>query len=480
MNKKIKFLFPFFILSLFLLPSVSSASKINSKDSSFSQKNNRTYKSKKLEKKNNRIVYRKFLDKSVPYIGADKAHSLSVTGQGSYVVVIDSGIYSSHPMFSEKVALEACFTVANSCPNKTNKQIGKNAALPVDWHGSHVSGIAAGKASDIVGVAPDAKIIAVNVFDKDDSSSETSIINALKWVKSISSTYKIAAVNMSLGTSRIYRSTCDNVSPSLTKIIHELYSLNVAVVVAAGNSYSLGMSNPACISKVVSVAAISGSGNITSFSNISKDTTFAAPGLQIKSAGSSDSYRLASGTSMAAPHVAGVFALYRQLYPDHSIDLAVANLKSISTLAFDPYSKISVSSINVSSINNLNSTYPSTTTTIPLSTSTTISLPVEVPSIPTLPPLPSFKPFLNKIYSPTSLSDFFYIRYQDSFAPKNLVSHYVLDCGTSTYQVPLNLYSSNNIYKISQTPNFVSCFMYALMKDGTHSAYSTPIFLSRG
>jgi len=477
MTKKIK---PIFILSLiltFFIPVHSSLAINVDNKVSVSKKDKRTYKLKKLEKKKNRIVYRKFLDTSVAYIGANKAHQLSVTGQGTYVVIIDSGINSTHPMFFDKVALEACFTAAQSCPNKTNKQIGPGSASPVDWHGSHVSGIAAGKAADIVGVAPDAKIIAVNVFDKDQSSSELSISNALKWVHSISKDYNIASVNMSLGTSRIYKSFCDTVSPSLTTAIHNLYSVNVPVIAAAGNSYSLGMSNPACISKVISVAAISENGAITSFSNVSQNTTFAAPGFQILSAASSNTYRLASGTSMSAPHVAGVFALYRQLYPTHSIDLSVSNLKSISSLAYDPYSAIKLSSINVSSISSLTD-IPTTTTTLVSSTTTT--LPSELPVIPTLPPLPSFKPFLNKIYTPTSLSDFFYIRYQDTFAPKHKVSHYVLDCVTSQYQVPLNLTSINNIYKISQRPNFISCSMYGIMKDNTKSAVSTPIYLSKG
>lgn len=479
MIKKIKLIFILSLtLTLFAPVHSSLAVEFNNKIST-SNKDKRTYKIKKLEKKKNAIVYRKFLDTSTTYIGANKAHQLSVTGKGTYVVIIDSGIYSDHPMFSGKVALEACFTAANSCPNKTNKQTGPRSATPVDWHGSHVSGIAAGKAADIVGVAPDAKIIAVNVFDKDQSSSELSILNALKWVYSISKNYNIASVNMSLGTSRIYKSFCDTVSPSLTSAIHNLHSVNVPVIAAAGNSYSLGMSNPACISKVISVAAISENGAVTSFSNISENTTFAAPGFQILSAGAVNTYRLASGTSMSAPHVAGVFALYRQLYPTHSIDVSVANLKSISPVAYDPYSTIKISSINVSSIVGLGDTPTVPTTTIPPSTTTTTTSP-QVPVIPTLPPLPSFKPFLNKIYTPTSLSDFFYIRYQDTFAPKDKVSHYVLDCGTVQYQVPLNLYSTNNIYKISQRPIFISCSMYAIMKDNTKSAISTPIYLSKG
>jgi len=475
-KSKIKFII---IISLF----ISFITHMSSVDASASTKNDiRLFKNKKLEKKNNKIVYRKFLNTSVPYIGADKVHSLSVTGKGTHVVVIDSGINATHPMVANKIALQACFTVNSSCPNSTNKQIGGNAANQVDWHGTHVAGIAAGKSSTLIGVAPDASIIPINVFDKDDSSSEASLINSLKWVLSISSNYNIAAINMSLGTSRIFRGYCDNVSPTLTSLIHQLYNKNIPVVVAAGNSYSLGMSHPACISKVVSVAALGLDGRITSFSNLSENTTFAAPGYKIISSADYQDYRQASGTSMSAPHVSGIFALYKQKFPNHSIATAVANLVSISPKAIDPYSRLSIPSINVSSLFSSVDNPTVTTTTIPSSPPSTlpVHLPPETPSIPSLPPLPSFKPYLTKIYTPTLQSSFFYIRYQDTFAPKNSIIKYVLDCSIKQYDIPYEPFVTNHVYKVSFKPDFSSCSMYAIMTDGTKSAVSSSIFLSRG
>lgn len=447
------------------------------------KKDIRLFKNKKLEKKNNKIVYRKFLQTSVPYIGADKVHNLSVTGHGTHIVVIDSGINATHPMFSGKITMQACFTVNASCPNSTNRQIGGNAAKQVDWHGSHVAGIALGKSSAMVGVAPDASLIAVNVFDRDDSSSETSLINALKWVLSISSDYNIAAINMSLGTSKLFRGYCDNVSPTLTSLIHQLYNKNIPTVVAAGNSYSLGMAHPACISKVISVGAIGEDGRVTSFSNLSENTTFTAPGYKITSAGDYEDYRELSGTSMSTPHVAGVFALYRQKYPQHNIATAVANLVSISPKAIDPYSRLSIPSINVSSLfSSTDNPVVPTTSTIPSIPTTSLPayLPPETPYIPPLPNLPSFKPYLMKIYTPTSQSNFFYIRYQDTFAPKNSVSKYVLDCFVKQYDIPYEPFVSTHVFKVPLKPEFLSCNMYAIMKDGTKSATSSSIYLSRG
>jgi subtilisin family serine protease len=475
-NKHIHILLSFLIL-FFTAPTFVEAKSDTSKDKSSSVKySKKKFKNKKLEKKKGRIVYRKFLDSSSSHVGAPVAHSLSFTGKGSTVVIIDSGINSSHPMVRDKVILEACFTTTNSCPNKSNKQIGPGFAAPVHWHGTHVAAIAAGSPAQVTGIAPDAQIIAINVFDKDGSSSDSSIASALNWVANLKSSYNIAAVNMSLGTSRIYRSTCDNVSPAITTAIHKLYDKNIPVIAAAGNSSSIGMSNPACISKVVSVASTSLDNNINYFSNISSNTTFAAPGFQILSA-AGNSYRRSSGTSMAAPHVTGIFALYRQAYPSHTLPIAITNLVNISDTATDLYSSIKIPSINISKITQ-SVDAPSPTTTIPSSPSST--LPPKVPTIPTIAPQPLFKPLLMKLNTPTSNSSFFYVTYQDSFAPKSLVSHYVLDCGISTYNLPFDSFKNTHVYKINSYPLFTSCFMYAIMKDGTLSAKSTLKFLDRG
>lgn len=453
---------------------VQSAVSPRNADAQTTQKVKRTYKSAKLEKRKNRVVYRKVLQNSVPVTGAPVMHASSYTGSGTYIVIIDSGINSSHPMLSGKVALEACFTVANSCPNKTNKQTGTGSAVPVDWHGSHVSAIAAGT----IGVAPGAKIIAVNVFDKDQSSDEISIVNALNWVLSISSKYNIASINMSLGTSRTYQGYCDSVSPKTTTAVHALYQKNIPVVVAAGNSYSLGMSNPACISKVVSVAATNLNSYITAFSNLSSTTTFAAPGLQIVSAAYGSETKSASGTSMAAPHVAGILALYRQAYPDHNIDKMLQRLTAASPLSIDPYSSLRIPAINVSTLLTVPMDPPSTTTPPTTSPVVTTTMPLV---IPTNPPMPAFKPNLTKIRANSVTSNFFYIMYNDSLVDKNIVIDYALECSDgSFYKIPLNVHTTSNVYLVNSIPNFNSCIMYANLKDGTRSASTSSVMIKKG
>jgi subtilisin family serine protease len=447
-------------------------------------KKKRTYKPTQLEKtvvnKKSRIVYRKFLDKSVPYIGANVMHKSNYTGKGAYVVLIDTGANKYHPMLKGKIALEACFTIKKSCPNGTNKQIGSGAAQPVDWHGSHVSGIMAGDYQQYIGVAPDAKIIAINVFDDDLSSSDSSIISALNWVRSIAPDYNIASINMSLGTSKIYQGYCDNVSPPMTTAIHNLYVRNIAVVVAAGNSYSLGMSSPACISRVISVAAVNYNGVIASFSNLAPHTTFAAPGVAIVSAGSGATFTPASGTSMASPHVAGLFAVYRQIYPKHTLSQAVARITASSKTATDIYSDIKIPSINVANILSIedNPTTTTTSTTLPWINPPTTTVPG--PTTTTISK-PAYKPSSLKIRIPTSSSAYFYVSYSDSTVNKFEINDYTLACDSSTYYtIPVENGFNNHTYRIDLTPIFASCVMYANLKDGTKSASSTRTYLTIG
>ena len=320
-----------------------------------------------------RVKFTYNLDLSIPKINADKAIDLGYTGQDVYVAVIDTGIEVAHPFFQNRVALEACFS--EQCPNGEQSMIGPGAAQPVHWHGTHVSGIIAGQNNTFTGVAPSAKIIAINVFDPSGGAYDESIIDALNWINSISSEYNIASVNMSLGSSAIFKNTCDDYIPAMTQAIKDLKDKNIATVVASGNSYAIGMSAPACISYAVSVAATSTwTDEVTQFSNISQYTTLSAPGLSIESAKLMGSYSAASGTSMAAPHVAGAFAVYRSKFGVQSVDKVVADFQSTASPALDKYSGIYSKRIDFTKLFTGNNPVPpvtTTTTTVPVVTTTT-------------------------------------------------------------------------------------------------------------
>jgi subtilisin family serine protease len=332
----------------------------------------------------NRIQFKFDLDVSVPYIGGKFAQDSGFKGSGTNVVIIDTGVEKSHPFFQNRVVLEACF--ADVCPNGTDEMIGEGAAKPVHFHGTHVAGIAAGYDSTMSGVAPQVGIIAVNIFDPYGIAYDESIIRALRWVHTISSQYDIAAVNMSLGTSTVFKTTCDNYIPEMTEAIESLKYKGIATVVSAGNSYSVGMSSPACISSAVSVAAMSSyTGKITTFSNVSQYTTLSAPGQTIKSSGLMGTYRTASGTSMAAPHVTGAIAVYRNKFGNQPVNKMVLDLQGSSQTSLDEYSGIVTKRLDLFKLIDSSYVPPVTSTTIPATTTT--SVPPTTTTTTSVPPV---------------------------------------------------------------------------------------------
>jgi subtilisin family serine protease len=270
-----------------------------------------------------------------------------LTGLNQVIGVIDTGVDFSNPELAGKSVAEGCFSDVNKeagiksyslCPNGSNSQTGIGSSKPCEGlpgcnHGSHVSGIAAGRSTsrNHAGIAPDAKIVAVNVFHivenkekctpknngkfKDFTPPATSkciftsnfaYLKAIDFMIDQNKITPLAAVNMSLGT---YETKNDNCDDKETPNFHALIDQGVPLIIASGNSYNKGqMSHPACQSRVISVGAYDEALKTDLFfSNVSPNTTIFAPGFQIKSIGIG-----MSGTSMAAPMVAGTSALLSQ------------------------------------------------------------------------------------------------------------------------------------------------------------------------
>jgi len=317
-----------------------------------------------------KVVFRIDLQEAIPSIGANNSYELGFTGEGTYVAVIDTGVEVDHAFLAGKVALEACFS--SECPNGETEMYGPGAATPVHWHGTHVAGIIAGENGDFHGVAPDSKIIAINVFDKNGAALDENIVRALAYIVSLTGDYNIAAVNMSLGGQQPFTETCDTYLPAVTAEIHNLRIKNVATVISSGNNYSLGMSSPACISEAVSVAASHITHNlITDFSNLSEFTTLAAPGYGINSSKMSGAYGTASGTSMAAPFVAGAFAVYRSKYGVQLVEDVVDAFQETAVPATRSYTGIIAKRLDLHSLFAL--PIPPTTTVAPSSSTSSTS-----------------------------------------------------------------------------------------------------------
>jgi len=300
------------------------------------------------------------LSNSVPVIGADSAHTLGFTGQGKTVAILDTGVDKIHPMLVDKVVSEACYTQNDppnsfGCPNGMESQLGDGAAIPCTVagcdHGTHVTGIAAGKEFDgLVGIAPDANIIAIQVFTSLFSEDDCGIgnapcigafhsdqIKAMERVYDLRNDFHIASVNLSLG-SGLFVESCD--SDPRKQIIDMLRSVGIATIAASGNNgFPIAMHAPACISSAISVGATTNSDQIwisgLRGSNTASFLDLLAPGRFIQSAVPGGGFGVKSGTSMATAHVTGAWAILKQLDPYASVDQILSALEDSGKLIVD-------------------------------------------------------------------------------------------------------------------------------------------------
>jgi subtilisin len=296
-----------------------------------------------------------FLPQSVPIVEGDQVWAQGFDGSGQVIAVVDTGVDGTHPFFAGKIVDEACFSsttgqTTSLCPNGQSQQIGPgsgvNCPLSIDlcWHGTHVAGIAAGNgaAAGVAysGVAKGAQIMSVQVFSRVTSPSAcpsfngclttftSDIMAGLERVYSVRAQRNFAAVNISLGVSGNFFNSCDN--DPLKPSIDNLRSAGIATVVAAGNGgATLAMSSPACISSAVSVSSTDKNDTVSSFSNISPLLSLLAPGGNILSSYPGGQWFVANpgGTSMAAPHVTGAFALLKQASPGASVSAILSALQ---------------------------------------------------------------------------------------------------------------------------------------------------------
>jgi subtilisin family serine protease len=478
-----------FIIVLIIFGLISSFvyTKVSAEDI-----NNKSYKNIKLEKKSDNIIYRMSdlvpsLKNSIPKINASALYNKGATGKGYSVAVLDTGVNSSHTFLSGRVVAEACFTYNKSCPNAENQMLGVGAAKPVHWHGTHVAGIIAGKDASSSGVAPDANIVAVNIFEKDGSAYEGSLLYALRYVLSVKDKYNIVAVNLSLGTSKVWTQTCDDVVPELTKIVQEFRAKNVAVVAAAGNSFSHGMANPACITGVIGVAAsYISTDTITDFSNISQYTTFAAPGYQIISSSSEGGFRSSSGTSMATPHVAGAFALYASYKPGLSVEQRVADLKNNCPKSLDTATGISVCRLDLASVAGSQGDVPTTSTTV-VSTTTTIPTPTTTTTVPNQSTTTTTVVYRTQMGKPRLHSVIIYksgvmvVSYADVLYGKSLVNYYSLKCSNGfETQLPVVNGRTNHTFSLLYTGEIMKyCILSSVSREGVNGPESALVFVSK-
>lgn len=187
-----------------------------------------------------------------------------------------------------------------------------NDVDPLDdnFHGTHVASTAAGNGS-VRGVAPDARLLAVKVLDANGNGFFSDVIAGMDWCTTNKATYNVTALSMSLGTEEVFASTCD--ARSEAQAVSRAFDSGLFVAVSSGNEgATTGVSSPACASKATAVGATSDADAVASFSNAWTNFLVLAPGNPVTAAYPGNLTSTLSGTSMAAPHVAGVSALLQQ------------------------------------------------------------------------------------------------------------------------------------------------------------------------
>ncbi len=271
------------------------------------------------------------LAESAPTIEADTMHSRGFTGAGRGVAILDTGI-DDHPAFGgrSRIVAEACFSDGD-CPNNSDTMVGPGAAAALmvggtpDSHGTHAASIAAGSAVPSLniqqGVAPEADIIGINIFHDaagEANAREWDLYYAIEWLTELAEDSPVVSANLSLGAGS-YDDHCDNVgSFGIGKeYFDDLIAAGVIPIAASGNAGQTDrVAFPACLSNTVAVGATSTSGGseqIASFSDLHPDLAdLVAPGHNIWAAKPGNDAGEQSGTSFAAPHVAGGIGLLRE------------------------------------------------------------------------------------------------------------------------------------------------------------------------
>ena len=307
------------------------------------------------------------LGSTTPIIGATTAADRGFTGTGQTIAILDTGVESGHPFLAGAVVDEACF---GSCPNGGSVQFGPGAGAPLPsfisgaFHGTHVAGIAAGHVTPNAGfrgTARGASIISVNVFHRVDNfwpfnfcGDEPSpcarywdadAIAGLDHVFNRRFNFSIAAVNMSFGGAAA-SSECGG-SP-YQAAVSNLRSAGIAPVAASGNDgFAAAIIEPACVPGVISVGATNDNDTVPQWSNSASFLDLLAPGVSVVSSVPGGGFANASGTSMAAPHVAGAFALLKQKFPSASVDALERLLKQTGLRVLDTGSGIVTPRIRV-------------------------------------------------------------------------------------------------------------------------------------
>jgi len=313
----------------------------------------------------NSAVGKPLLNLSTATLNVPLAWESGYRGAGQMVAVLDTGVQKSHEAFKDgngnsRIIYEGCFGTNGSglksiCPNQNFRgdspfeTPGAGSPGPVKAgenrmraHGTHVAGIAVGSSVQYPGIAPEAQLVPIQVFSYQGAEPVTvfaadllAAFEAGAWETQYSDNFPLT-VTMSFGL-ETHAGNCDKASTAysaLSNYVNIFKSRQIPVVSATGNDghRGRGLSFPSCIPNVIKVGSLDNDGTlqkISAFTNLANPANFTgpiflAPGGGVTSPAADPdndaAYDVRAGTSMAAPHVAGLYALAKSAMPDYSLD----------------------------------------------------------------------------------------------------------------------------------------------------------------
>ncbi|WP_020062907.1 S8 family peptidase [Bacillus sp. 123MFChir2] len=252
----------------------------------------------------------KEIPEGVKMIRAPEVWDTGQKGLGVVIAVIDTGCQKEHPDLRDNIISGKNFSNDGNDDDYSDN-IG---------HGTHVAGTIAAviNGDGVIGVAPEASLLILKVFDVDGYAKNENVIKAIDHAIAYTgpNQEKVRIINLSFGSSQD--------DPRLHEAVKRAVNANILVVCAAGNEgdndrSTIEIGYPAAYSESVCVGAVDLNKKITSFTNTNDEVDLVAPGQGILSTfpvgiednnpDSKPGYAILSGTSMATPHVSGAVAI---------------------------------------------------------------------------------------------------------------------------------------------------------------------------
>jgi hypothetical protein len=275
---------------------------------------------------------------SLPQIRQLDVAATGRVGAGATVAVLDTGVDFTRAAFGSCSApgVTGCkVQYANDFATNDNQ-------ADAHGHGTNVAAI-------VLGVAPGAKVLALDVFNG-GTAPGNAILSAIDWTIANRNTYNIAAMNLSLGSGS-YSSPCT--TDYFATAITNARNAGILAAIASGNgALSSAIASPACVPAAISVGAVydgnvggvsysacsdasTTADKVTCFSNSASFLSVLAPGAPISAGGI-----VMSGTSQAAPHVAGAIAVLRAAFSSESLNQIAARVTDTGRQVTDPRNNV--------------------------------------------------------------------------------------------------------------------------------------------